>query len=150
MSAVPSVSGVALAVGLFALVCGGTLGAYGVYQQTTDTCESGTGLTVHRLAANETADPALERVAYENLSAAEQEVFREILTAETTPVYQQSGVLDGLTRKVVTYRGGRYETSRQFESDCFGAGETYAFLGGVVALLGGLVAGGAYGWRRRR
>lgn len=73
-----------MVVGLVLLVGGIASGSWGVYQQATTTCESGYGVTIIPLEANETADPTAEHVAYSTLSATEQQIFRDILTAETT------------------------------------------------------------------
>lgn len=137
-------------IGFVLLVGGVASGGWGVYQQATDTCESGYGLTITHLEENETADPAAEHITYSNLSATEQRVFREILTAETTPIYQSSTPLEGLTQKVVTYQGEKYETSPLFVSDCFKEWTLFKIGGGFTALLGGVIIVATYGWRRLR
>ena len=144
----PSISRAVTVIGLVLLIGGIASGGWGVYQQAADTCESGYGLTITHLEENETADSAAEHVAYGNLSATEQRVFREILTAETTAIYQDSTPLEGLTQKVVTYRGEQYETSPLFVSDCVNEWRFYKVWGGVTAFLGGVIVVATSGWRR--
>lgn len=139
-----------LVAGLVLLLAGVASGGWGVYQQVTDTCESGHGLTITQLEENETADPTVEHVEYSNLSATEQRVFQEILTAETTPIYQNSSMLEGLTRKIVMYRGERYKTSGMFVSDCARAWRVKKTVGGLTAFLGGVIVVATSGWRRFR
>jgi hypothetical protein len=137
-------------IGLVLVIGGIASGGWGVYQQATDTCESGYGLTIIHLEENETADSTAEHVAYSNLSATEQRVFREILTAETTPIYQNSTPLEDLTQKVVTYQDEQYETSPLFVSDCANEWEFYKIWGGVTALLGGVIVVATSEWGRLR
>ena len=144
----PSISQTVLVIGLVLLLGGVASGGWGVYQQTTDTCVSGYGLTIIHLEANESADLTAEHVTYSNLSATEQRIFREILTAETTPIYQNSTPLEGLTQKVVTYQGEQYVTSRLFVSDCANGWALFKIWGGLTALLGGVIVVATSGWRR--
>lgn len=144
----PSISRTVLVIGLVLLVGGVASGSLGVYQQTTDTCESGYGLTITKLEENETASPTAEHVAYSNLTATEQQVFQDILTAEETPIYKNSTPLEALSEKVVTYRGGQYETSPLFVSDCAKGWAIFQIWGAFSALLGGLIVIAAFGWRR--
>jgi hypothetical protein len=146
----PSISRSVMAIGLVLLVVGVASGSWGVYQQTTDTCESGYGLTITKLEENETASSTAEHVAYSNLSATEQQVFQDILTAEETPIYQNSTQLEGLSEKIVTYRGEQYETSPLFVSDCANGWAIFKIWGGLIALLGGVIVIAASGWRRLR
>ena len=143
----PSVSRAVTVVGLVLLIGGIASGGWGVYQRAANTCESGYGVTITRLDENETADPTAEHVAYGNLSAVEQRIFREMLTAETTAMYQDATPLEGLTQKVVTYRGERYETGPLFVSDCVDEWRFYEIWGGVTALLGGVIVVATSGWR---
>ena len=126
-------------IGVILLLIGSSLGIVGISLQIMDTCESGSGITIHRLNANETPDASFDQVTYENLSTAEQRVFTEILTAETTPIYQNESAVYGLSQKVVTYRGEQYETSVPFIADCFNSGMGFMFLGSIIAILGGVI-----------
>ncbi len=74
----------------------------------------------------------------------------EILTAEETPVYDDRSAVDGLERKVVSYRGQRYETSPVFVSDCPRSWQFFQFVGALGAFLGAVLVGTSYGWRRLR
>lgn len=144
----PSIARTVMTIGLVLLVVGVASGSWGVYQQATDTCESGYGLTITKLEENETASPTAEHVAYSNLSATEQQVFQDILTAEETPIYQNSTPLEGLSEKVVTYQGEQYETSPLFVSDCANGWAIFKFWGSLIALLGGVIVITVFGWRR--
>lgn len=146
----PSVSSTVVVIGPVLFVGGVASGGWGIYQQTTDTCESGYGVTITELEENETASPTAERVAYSNLSATEQQAFQDTLTAEETPIYQNSTPLEGLSQKVVTYRGEQYETSSLFVSDCADGWAIFKIWGGLIALLGGAIVITASGWRRLR
>lgn len=137
-------------IGLVLLVGGAASGGWGLYLHATNTCESGYGVTITHLEENETADPAAEHITYSNLSATEQRVFKEILTAETSPIYQNSTQVDGLEQEVVTYRGERYETGRRFVSDCAPVWPLFTIGGGFTAILGGVIVVATYGWRRVR
>lgn len=136
-------------VGLLVLIGGGVGGGVGMYQEATDTCASGYGVTITQLAANETADPTAEHIAYSNLSSTEQLLFREILAADTTPIYQHAP-LDNLTHKVVTYQGQQYETSRRFIADCGNLGAVFKAWGSVFVFLGTSMIVAAAGWRYLR
>lgn len=146
----PSISRAVMVIGLVSLIGGVASSGWGVYQQATDTCESGYGMTITHLEENETTDSTAEYVAYSNLSATEQQIFREILTAEMTPIYQNSTPLEGLTQKVVTYQGEQYETSSLFVSDCANGWALFKIWGGLTALLGGVIVVATSGWRRLR
>lgn len=139
-----------LVVSVLLLVAGVTSGGLGLFLWGTDTCESGYGVTISELGENETAAPTAEHVAFSNLSATERQVFKEILAVETTPVYQNSTLVDGLEQKVVTYRGERYETGAGFVSDCAPVWPLFIVGGGFTAILGGGIAGATYGWWRFR
>jgi len=145
----PSISRTVVVVGLVVLVGGIVSGSLGVFQQGTETCKSGYGLSITKLDENETVDPDSEPVAYSNLSATEQQVFREILTTEQT-IYQNSTPFEGLTQKVVTYRSEQYETGTLFVADCFNRGVSFNIWGSLLALLGGVIVTATSGWRRLR
>ena len=142
----PSLVRAIAVLGLVVLVLGGTVAGYGLYLERTDTCESGYGLSAFELGPNETAESSVERVAYENLSAAEQRVFREAVENGTTDVVENRSVLDGLGNTVVTYRDERYETV-MWVRDCVRTYPVFIVLGGLAAAVGAVVAGGAFGWR---
>lgn len=142
----PSVVRAVAVLGLVVLVAGTVTAGYGVYERHADTCESGYGLSAWAVGPNETADASLERVAYENLSAAEQRVFREAVENGNTGVVENRSVLDGLGGKVVAYRGDHYETV-MWVSDCARSYVAFIVFGKLAAAVGGVVAGGAFGWR---
>jgi hypothetical protein len=144
----PSIPRLVMVVGLVLLVGGIASGGWGVYQQATHTCESGYGVMITRLNKSETVDPAAKHVEYNNLSDTEQRIFRDILTAETTPIYQNSTQLEGLAQKVVSYHGEQYETSPVFVSDCTDGWGVFKIWGGLTALLGGVIVIATSGWRR--
>ncbi|MFB6140267.1 MAG: hypothetical protein ABEJ26_07510 [Halosimplex sp.] len=114
----PSTSRIMMGIGLTLLVAGVASGGFGVYLQSTDNCESGYEIDVHKLTENQTTTSTAEHVTYSKLSATEQQVFREILRSNETRIYQNETALRGLSRRVVTYRGEQYETSAVFASDC--------------------------------
>jgi hypothetical protein len=145
----PSVVRAVAVLGLVVVVAGTVAAGYGVYEQQADTCESGYGLSAWAVGPNETADPSFERVAYENLSSAEQRVFEEAVENNSTGVVENRSVLDGLGGTVVEYRGDRYETV-VWVKDCGRSYASFVILGALTAAVGGVVAGGAFAWRRLR
>ncbi len=141
----PSIARALAVLGLAVLAVGGSAAGYGVYESWTNSCESGYGVSAIQLGPNETAESSFERVAYENLSADEQRVFREAVRNGSSGVENRS-VLDGLSGKVVVYEGDRYETV-VWVSDYPNTHASFVVFGGLTAAVGAVVAGGAFGWR---
>jgi hypothetical protein len=141
-----SIARVLAVLGLAVLAVGGAAAGYGVYEQRTDTCESRHGVTAFPAAANETTE-SFDRVAYENLSAAEQRAFRGAVWNGSTNVVENASVREALSGKVVVYEGDRYETV-VWVSDCARSYVAFVVYGGLSAAVGAVVTGGAFGWRR--
>jgi hypothetical protein len=138
-------------IGVVLLLVGGLSGAWGLYLEATDTCVEGQGVTVDRLGANESAPLATAQVEYENLTSAEQRVFRDALTAEEPPVYENTTAVSGVANTVVTYRGDRYRVSPLFENDCPPeVSRIFIVVGGFGMLVGLLSLSTLYAWRELR
>ncbi|WP_336359365.1 hypothetical protein [Haladaptatus sp. ZSTT2] len=104
-------------------------------------------MRITQLGPNEEPRFTKQEVDFKNLSGADQRVFEELVAADEPPVYQNVSALTGIERKVVTYQGGRYETSGLTAHDCEAEGLVLMYMGISTALGGvGLVAS-PYLWR---
>lgn len=136
-------------VSIVLLLIGGTGFAWGSYQQATTTCESGHLLNVESVGAGESPDSSFERVSFDNVSAVEQRIFLEALTAEDnfSRTYEDAE-FGNVSQAVVTYRGEQY-LAQTMVNDCIGMKSTFIRIGGIILALIG--AGGlalVTGWRR--
>lgn len=94
------------------------LGTPGFPVDDATSCQSGYGLDIELLGAEEPAPPSFERFAFQNLSGDEQRVFLDILNAEETQYYDSPEPFGELGSSVVTYRGDRYRVSTPWVAEC--------------------------------
>jgi len=134
-----------LLLGLGLLLSGGLAYGVGMYQESS-ACTSGYWMTVDQMAADEPLHPPLEVVAFENLSTAEQEHFREALTGNRQKLCSGSDRMENLTEDVIRYQGGRYMADLlAFDGTSWGfplvlVGMVGVLLGGALSVLtGGMV-----------
>ena len=140
-----SSSRLGLLLGLGLLLSGGLAYGVGMYQESS-ACTSGYWMTVDQMAADEPLHPPLEVVAFENLSTAEQEHFREALTGNRQKLCSGSDPVENLTANVVRYEGDRYTADLlAFDGTSWGfplvlVGMAAVFIGAALSLLtGGMV-----------
>lgn len=138
----------ALAVGILLIILGIVGGGGGAYR-AENICKSGWGLSIEQLDEVETPDPEKEKIAYENLSTEQQQVFKEILNSEGSLLYDDPDKFNGLIDRVITYNGTRYETSGPSHGDCFSSGAHRYLVAGSLVVLSG-VGTASLGWKRMR
>ncbi|WEL22320.1 hypothetical protein [Halorhabdus sp. BNX81] len=140
-----SSSRLGLLLGLGLLLSGGLAYGVGMYQESS-ACTSGHMIMIEQMSADESVHPPIEEVAFENLSSAEQDLFRETLAGNTTKFCNDTELVDTLSGKVILYQGDRYSSSLlAFDGTSWGfplvlVGMAAVLLGGALSVLtGGIV-----------